>query len=133
MRQPLLQRILQCFVAGSLLFLTTEFGVTGGLKNPIKKPKYDASAEAVELFEGVNAGQFSVTMISKSEFEASIFIENKTKKPLTVKLPSSAVGVQVLKQGFGGGGMGAGGMGGGGMGGGGMGGMNSMGGNGQAQ
>src|SRR4029077_17936652 len=87
---------------------------------PIKKLKYDPSAQAVELFEGIEQGAIEATLIPKSSLEGNVFVENKTKKPITVKFPKAVAAAQVLKQGFGGGG-GRGGAGGG-MGGG-MGGM----------
>jgi hypothetical protein len=75
---------------------------TGAVKKPIiKKPTHDPKAEAVELFAAIEAGQIDAKLILKDEFEGNVFIENKTDKPLTIKLPRSAVGVQVLKQGFG--------------------------------
>jgi hypothetical protein len=101
-------------------------------KRPITRPKFDPNADRVPLFQGIEQGTFDVKIIARDEKGGNVLIENKSKKPLTVKLPDAFVGVQVLKQ-FG---MGAGGMGGGmgGMGGGGMGGMGGggMGGGGQA-
>src|SRR4051812_8192670 len=101
MRRFSTSRALLGLVASSILLAVSTYGIAGGVKNAIKKPKFDATAESVELFSARDAGQLDITMISKNEFEANIFIENKTKKPLTVRLPKSAVGVQVLKQGFG--------------------------------
>jgi hypothetical protein len=98
--------------------------LTGATKQrPIKKLSYDPSAPTVELFDGLEQGSLDATLIPRSSLEGSVFIENKTDKVITVKLPKAVAAAQVLKQGFGGGG-GRGG-GGGGMGGmgGGMGGM----------
>jgi len=85
-----------------------------------KAPK--PAPEAVEMFAAIEAGQIGVKLIPKDSTECRVLIENKTKKPLSVKLPDAFAGVPVLAQmGMGGmGGMGGGGMGG--MGGGGMGG-----------
>src|SRR5262245_6919668 len=110
--------------------------LTGATKQrPIKKLTYDRSAPVVELFEGIEAGSLEATLIPKSSLEGNVFIENKTDKPITVKLPKAVAAAQVLKQGFGQGGGGGGrGGGGGGMGGGpggmggGMGGGQMMGG-----
>ncbi|HUT90940.1 MAG TPA: hypothetical protein VMY37_15670 [Thermoguttaceae bacterium] len=99
----------------------------------------EPALEAVEMFAAIEAGQIGVQLIPKDSTECRVLIENKTKKPLSVKLPNAFAGVPVLAQmGMGGGGMGGmggggmGGMGGGGMGGGGMqtmgGGMGGMGG-----
>ena len=103
----------------------------------------------VELFAARDSGQIGVTLIPKDSKQANVLIENKTNKPLTVKLPEAFAGVPVLAQwgnqggfgggggrgrggggGFGGGGFGGGQGFGGGMGGGGMGGMGGMGGGG---
>ena len=83
-------------------------------KRPITKPKFIPSAEKVKLFEGMEKGQLSVRVIAKNSKIGKILVENKTDKPLTVQLPKSFVGVQVLKQvAPPGGGMGGGGIGGG--------------------
>jgi hypothetical protein len=95
--------------------------LTAASKRPIKKLTYDPSAAKVELFEGIESGQLASTVIMKNPFEGNVFLENKSDKPITVKLPKAVATVQVLKQGFGGGG-GGGGAGGGGAGGGGQGG-----------
>lgn len=99
-------------------------------KRPITHPKFDPDAEKVELFAGIDEGQFAARIVAKDANQGRLLIENKTDQPLTVEVPESLVAVHILKQ-FGGMGMG-GGMGGmgGGMGGmgGGMGGMGGMGG-----
>jgi hypothetical protein len=112
----------------------------------------EAAPETVEMFAAIKADQIGVRLIPKDSTECRVLIENKTDKPLSVKLPPAFAGVPVLAQpgmggiggargaggfggvggrGFGGGGFGGGGqtMGGGmgGMGGMGMGGMGGMG------
>ena len=94
-------------------------------KKPIRNPKYDPSARQVELFDGMDAGELEVRLVPKDSKQGTVLIENKTDKPLTVKIPEAVVGVPVNAQ-FGGGGFG--GMGGGGMGGMGGGGGQAMGG-----
>jgi hypothetical protein len=95
-------------------------------KKPIKNPKYDPNGEEVEFFAAIEAGQIEAKLIPKNALGGNVLIENKTDKPLNVKLPEAAIGVPINAQ-FGGMGGGMGGMGGmgGGMGGmgGGMGGM----------
>ncbi|MSR58348.1 MAG: hypothetical protein EXS05_11840 [Planctomycetaceae bacterium] len=121
--------------------------LTAAAKRPLKKLTYDPTAASVELFDGIEQGTLESTVIMKGPFGGTVFLENKSDQPLTVKLPKAVAAVQVFKQGFGqgpgggggigggqqggggqgggggqsgGGGMGGGGMGGGGMGGGGM-------------
>ena len=91
-------------------------------KKPIRNPKFDPKAEQVDLFEAIDAKQVTVKLIPKNAMEGTVLIENKTDKPLTVKVPEAVAGVSIHAQMGGMGGMGMGGMGGGGMGGGGMGG-----------
>lgn len=102
-------------------------------KKPITNPKYDPNAEEVELFAAIEAGQVEAKLIPKNALGGTVFIENKTDKPLNVKVPEAVIAAPIHAQmggmGMGGGmggmggGMGGGGMGmGGGMGGGGMGG-----------
>jgi hypothetical protein len=61
--------------------------------------KSKPQAENVELFKAIAEGQISVRLIPKDSTECRVMIENKTKKPLTVKLPDSFAGVPVLAQG----------------------------------
>ncbi|MCH8830536.1 MAG: hypothetical protein IID45_13250, partial [Planctomycetes bacterium] len=75
-------------------------------QRPITRPRFDPTAERVELFQGIKDGSLSVRMILKNSLKGTVLIENKTKKPLTVVLPKAVVGVQVLKQGVGGMGIG---------------------------
>lgn len=84
-------------------------------KRAMKLGEYNPDDETVEMFEAMEAGVLDVKFIPKNEHEGQIFIENKTKKPLNVKMPEAFAGVPVLAQGgFGGGGGGFGGGGGGG-------------------
>jgi hypothetical protein len=109
-------------------------------KKPITNPKFDPNGEEVELFAAIEAGQVEVKVIPKNALAATVLIENKTDKPLNVKVPEAVIAAPIHAQmggmggmGMGGGmggmggGMGGGGGGGqmmgGGMGGGGMGGM----------
>ena len=107
-----------------------------------KNAKPEAEAEKVDLFEAIANKQIDVKFIPKDSTQAKVTIENKTDKPLSVKLPAAFAAVPVLAQapaagagragrttqqqpqpmggGFGGGGMGGGMMGGGMGGGGGM-------------
>ena len=90
-------------------------------KKPITNPKFDPTAEQVELFAAIEAGQVDAKLIPKNALGGTVFIENKTDKPLNVKVPEAVIAVPVNAQ-FGGMGGGMGGMGGG------MGGMGGMGG-----
>jgi hypothetical protein len=110
-------------------------------KSRLKKPgEYNPANETVNMFEAMEAGQIEVKLIPKDSTQGRVFIQNKTKKPLNVKLPEAFAATPVLAQMMGGGGGGQGmgggmgGMGGGGggffnvpMGGMGMGGMGGMG------
>lgn len=86
------------------------------------KPR-DASAvgEPVDLIDAIDAGQVDAKFIPKDSTQAQVMIANRTKKPLSVRLPEAFAGMPVLKQvGGGGGGQSVGGgFGGGGAGGGG--------------
>lgn len=104
-------------LVATCIVVATAFGATGGVKRPLKKLSYDPSAAEVALFDGIESDQLNVFMIPKSSLEGNVFIENKTDKPISVKLPKAVVAVQVLKQGFGPGGGAGGGLGGQGQGG----------------
>jgi hypothetical protein len=57
-----------------------------------------ADAQQIDLFEGMRNGDLAVRFVPKDSREARITIENKTEKPLTVKLPAAFAGVPVLAQ-----------------------------------
>jgi hypothetical protein len=90
-------------------------------KKPITNPKFDPAGEEVEFFAAMEAGQIEAKLIPKNALSGTVFIENKTDKPLNVKVPEAVIGIPMNAQ-FGGGMGGMGGMGGG------MGGMGGMGG-----
>ena len=101
--------------------------VVAGADARTAKPAYgefNPDHETVDLFDAMKRGDIGVKFIPKDSSEATIFVENKTEKPLNIRMPEAVGAEPILKQ-MGGGGMG-GGMGGGGgqgMGGGGGGGM----------
>ncbi|MEI7700665.1 MAG: hypothetical protein WCK86_12775 [Planctomycetia bacterium] len=120
-------------LAGVILSSATECLADPGSKanrRPIVlNPRFDASAEKVDLFDAVEEGRLESKLVANDSKGGFVFISNTTDQTLNVALPDSFVAVQVLKQlGMAGGGMG--GMGGGGMGGMGGGGMGGMGGGG---
>jgi hypothetical protein len=57
-----------------------------------------ADAQQVDLFEGMRNGDLAVRFVPKDSREARITVENKTQKPLTVKLPQAFAGVPILAQ-----------------------------------
>ena len=83
-------------------------------KKPIRNPKFDPAGEPVELFAAIEAGQIEAKLIPKNALGGNVLIENKTDKPLNVKIPEAIVGVPMNFQ-FGGGQQGGGGFGGGGQ------------------
>jgi hypothetical protein len=97
-------------------------------KKPIRNPKFDPAAEQVDLFEAVDAKQVTVKLVPKDAMGGTVLIENKTDKPLTIKVPDAVAGVSIHSQMGGMGGLGGMGGGGGGMGGGGGGGQQAQGG-----
>jgi hypothetical protein len=68
---------------------------------------YNPDNDTVEMFQAMKDGQISVKFIPNNAKKANVLIENKSNKPLNVKLPEAFVGVPVLPQ-FGGGGFGGG-------------------------
>jgi len=62
------------------------------------------SANAVDVFGAVNKGQVEMKFIARSSHAARVILTNKTKQPLTVRLPEAFAGVPVLAQRQGGGG-----------------------------
>jgi hypothetical protein len=66
-------------------------------KAPAKKPAL-RQAESVDLFAAVKQGDIEVKLIPTNDKEANVVITNKTKRPLSVRLPEAFAGVPVLAQ-----------------------------------
>lgn len=82
---------------------------------PKKLGMFDPADDTVNFFDAMKAGQIEVKLIPKDSTQGRVFIQNKTKKPLNVKLPEAFAATPVLAQmGMGGMNMGGGMMGGGG-------------------
>jgi hypothetical protein len=64
-------------------------------KTPAAQPD---PAGAVELFQAIDNGQVDVKVIPKDSTQLRVMIENKTDKPLTVKLPGAFAAVPILAQ-----------------------------------
>jgi len=85
-----------------------------------RKPKFgqfNPDHETVDMFGAIDGKQIDVKMIPKDSSEWTVLIQNKTNRPLNVKLPDAFAAVPALAQmggGMGGGGGQAGGRGGGG-------------------
>ena len=54
--------------------------------------------ETVDLFAAAKQGDIEVKLIPNNDKEANVIITNKTKRPLTVRLPEAFAGVPVLAQ-----------------------------------
>jgi hypothetical protein len=62
-------------------------------KTPAAQPD-----QAVDLFPAIEKGQIDVKVIPKDSSQLRVMIENKTDKPLTVKLPDAFAAVPILAQ-----------------------------------
>jgi hypothetical protein len=58
----------------------------------------DGVADYVGLFEAMEAGEVEARLILQDETAGRIIVTNKTKQPLTVKLPQAFAGAPVLAQ-----------------------------------
>jgi len=58
------------------------------------------SGERVELFAALKADQVAVKLIPKNAEQATVIVKNKTKRPLSIKMPEAFVGMPVLAQNF---------------------------------
>jgi hypothetical protein len=66
-----------------------------------KAGEYNPKNDTVEMFQAIEKGQIGVKLIAKDASQCNVMIENKTDKPLNVKLPDAFAGVPVLAQGGG--------------------------------
>jgi hypothetical protein len=104
---------LRCLIAmAAVLLLTTMASAAQGRTRRAKIGEFNSADQTVEMFNAIEKGDIAVKLIPKDSSLCRVRIENKTDKPLNVKLPESFVGVPVLAQaGIGGGGIGGGGAG----------------------
>jgi hypothetical protein len=90
-------RVLTRFVLCSLV-AASFVALTGAKGGPIRRLKLDPAAERVDLFTGMEDGSLEVRVVPRDEFQSSVFITNKSDKPLTVVAPQSVAAAHVLKQ-----------------------------------
>ncbi|MCY2964113.1 MAG: hypothetical protein NT069_10795 [Planctomycetota bacterium] len=70
----------------------------GAIKRPIRRPTFDPSVPAVDLFEARERGLVTTQVIAKNAQEANLFVTNSTDQPVSVEIPPTVVAVQILKQ-----------------------------------
>jgi hypothetical protein len=64
----------------------------------IRKLTLDPDAPVIELFDGLEHGQFAARMSMQNAHEGRVFLTNRTDKALTVAVPKAVVGIHVLPQ-----------------------------------
>jgi len=94
---------LVCLVSVTALLLATTLAAAERRGRLTKIGEYIANAETVEMFAAIKNGDIAVKLIPKDSTQSQVLIENKTDKPLNVKLPDAFAGVPVLGQNFAGG------------------------------
>lgn len=62
--------------------------------------KVKTPANTVELFDGMKSGDIEVKLIASDATKGNVIVTNKTKQPISVKLPKAFAGVPVLAQQF---------------------------------
>jgi len=92
-----------CFGSTAIVLLLA--GVTWAAEGrATKNGEYNPADATVEMFAAIEKGDIAVKLIPKDSTQARVLIENKTRKPLNVKLPEAFAGVPALAQAGGGGG-----------------------------
>lgn len=71
---------------------------TASARKPIRNPKFDPTAEQVDLFAAMESGHVTVKLIPKGASGGNVFIENKTDRPLTVKIPEVVAAASIHSQ-----------------------------------
>ncbi len=89
---------LACLASCTVLLLAGALVAAEGRKRPAKIGPYDPDAKTVEMFAAIAKGDIAVKLIPKDSTESNVLIENKTDRPLNVKLPEAFAGVPVLAQ-----------------------------------
>jgi hypothetical protein len=89
--------IVRLVCAAALLCVTS----LASAERPQRVPKpgeFNPADESVEMFAAIEAGQLEVKFIPQNSKQARLFIDNKTSKPLNVRLPDVFAGVPVQAQ-----------------------------------
>jgi hypothetical protein len=81
-------------VAVLLLLSMPTLAANGGDNNGQDNP----DARSVEMFAAIEQGDIAVKLIPKDSTQCKLLIENKTDKPLSIKLPEAFAGVPALGQ-----------------------------------
>jgi len=90
----------RCCAPCALLVAVTILGSIRTAESDELKPKREAG-EAVEFFAAVKAGEVEARLIPRDSRKATVWVENKTDKPLAIRMPLGFAAVPVLAQ-FGG-------------------------------
>ena len=65
--------------------------------SPLAQLRSDQPARAsIGLFEAIQAGQIDAKLILRDETAGRVLLTNKTKQPLTIKLPEAFAGIPAL-------------------------------------
>jgi hypothetical protein len=86
----------------ALLVLATMSWAAEDRSRAAKFGDYNPADQTVEMFAAMEKGDISVKLIPKDSTQCRVLIENKTDKPLNVKLPDAFAGVPALAQNLGG-------------------------------
>jgi hypothetical protein len=86
------------FLGVALILATMMTTLASGADRIGPPPKSGQTGDQVEMFQAIEDGNIAVRLVPKDSKECRVIIENKTKKPLTVKLPETFAGVPVLAQ-----------------------------------
>jgi len=87
-----------CSFCVCAVFLSAASTLAAGERRDANKASGENEPLIVEFFEAIQRGELAVKLIPKDSTECRVMMENKTKRPLTVKLPETFAGVPILAQ-----------------------------------
>jgi hypothetical protein len=87
-----------CAGGAIAVLLAAAVSAADGPGRSAKIGQYDPNAQTVEMFAAIEKGDIAVKVIPKDSTQCKVLIENKTDKPLNVKLPDAFAAVPVLAQ-----------------------------------
>lgn len=91
-------RHLRCLCAFTGFMLAASVLLAAEQRENRSANKESLEPQTVEFFEAIQRGELAVKLIPKDSTECRVMMENKTKRPLTVKLPEAFAGVPILAQ-----------------------------------
>jgi hypothetical protein len=84
------------WVGALVIMLLPGLVVAAERRRKLRAGEYNPDHKSVDMFKAMKAGDIEVKLIPENSKKARVFIKNKTKEPLNVKLPAAFAAIPAL-------------------------------------